>query len=169
MFATKVCTNGQGSNSFNLGDKTFPSGKQFTLITDHQPLTAIFIPEKGVSTTTAARLQRYGLFLSGYSFNIVYRNTTLHGNAHLGVTKEEEEEVKLLAIQQIEPLPVTAEDIRTDTQRDPTLAKLYQFGMQGWHLDVGRYLKPYLNRKDKLTIELDCLMWGMRVVVPKKF
>ena len=45
-------------------------GKRFTLITDHQPLTAIFNPEKGVSTTTAARLQRYGVFLSGYSFNI---------------------------------------------------------------------------------------------------
>ena len=56
-------------------------GKWFTLITDHQPLTAIFNPEKGVSTTAAARLQRYGIFLSGYSFNIVYRNTTLHVNA----------------------------------------------------------------------------------------
>ena len=58
---------------------------------------------------------------------MVYPNTTLHGNADalsrlptnsqdLGVTKEEEEEVKLLAIQQIELLPVTAEDIRTDTK-----------------------------------------------------
>ena len=152
-------------------------GKRFTLITDHQPLTAIFNPEKGVSTTTAARLQRYGVFLSGYCFNIVYRNTTLHGNADalsrlptnsqdLGSNKEEE--VKLLAIQQIEPLPATAEDIRTNTQRDPTLAKVYQFVLQGWPLETGKDLKPYMDRKDELTIEQDCLMWGMRVIVPKK-
>ena len=107
--------------------------------------------------------------MSGYSFNIVYWNTTLHGNVDtlsrldtnsqdLGSNKEEE--VKLLAIQQIEPLPVTAEDIRTSTQRDPTLAKVYQFVLQGWPLETGRDLKPYMDRKDELTIEQDCLMWG---------
>ena len=90
------------------------------------------------------------------------------GNSQdLGSTKEEEE-VKLRAIQQIEPLPVTAEDIRTNTQRDPTLAKVYLFVLQGWPLETGRDLKPYMDRKDELTIEQDCLMWGMHVVVPKK-
>ena len=43
-----------GVKKFNL----FLYGKKFTLITDHKPLMTIFSPQKGISTTTAARLQR---------------------------------------------------------------------------------------------------------------
>ena len=56
-------------------------GSHFTLITDHQPLTVIFRPDKGISITTAARLQRYAMFLAGYDFEIKYRNTSQHANA----------------------------------------------------------------------------------------
>ena len=39
-------------------------GRHFTLITDHRPLLSIFSPTKGVNSTTAARLQRYALYLA---------------------------------------------------------------------------------------------------------
>ena len=39
-------------------------GRRFTLVTDHEPLTAIFHPNKGVPAMTAARLQHYTLFLA---------------------------------------------------------------------------------------------------------
>ena len=46
---------------------------------------------------------------------------------------------------------------------------MYQFVLQGWPLETGRDLKPYMDRKDELKIEQDCLMWGnLLVVVPKK-
>ena len=51
------------------------------MITDHQPLLIIFSPTKGLPATTAARLQRYAVFLLGYSYDIEYRNTKLHTNA----------------------------------------------------------------------------------------
>ena len=35
-------------------------GRNFTLITDHKPLTTIFHPEKAVPVTAAARIQRWG-------------------------------------------------------------------------------------------------------------
>ena len=57
-------------------------------------------------------------------------------------------EVKLLANQQIEPLPVMAEDI-INTQKDPTLAKVYQFVLQGWPLETGRDLR--VDRKVELS------------------
>ena len=36
-------------------------GRKFTILTDHQPLTQIFHPLKGIPGTTAAKLQRYAL------------------------------------------------------------------------------------------------------------
>jgi hypothetical protein len=48
-------------------------GRYFSLLTDHKPSVSIFHPEKGISTT--ARMQRYALFLSGYDYDIAYKNT----------------------------------------------------------------------------------------------
>ena len=41
-------------------------GTQFTLITDHKPLTHIFGPASGIPPLGAARIQRWALILSGY-------------------------------------------------------------------------------------------------------
>ncbi|XP_021339765.1 uncharacterized protein K02A2.6-like, partial [Mizuhopecten yessoensis] len=56
-------------------------GRRFTLLTDHKPLVAIFNPEKSIPTTTASRMQRYALFLSGLTYDIEYKHTKAHGNA----------------------------------------------------------------------------------------
>lgn len=56
-------------------------GRPFTLYTDHQPLTSIFHPRKSIPVVTAARLQRYALFLAGYDYSIQYKNTKVHSNA----------------------------------------------------------------------------------------
>ena len=56
-------------------------GNSFALITDHQPLTSILHPEKGLPSVTAARLHRYAVLLSGHSYDIRYRNTTSNANA----------------------------------------------------------------------------------------
>ena len=58
-------------------------GNQFSLITDHQPLASILHPEKGLPSVTAARPHtcRYAVLLSGYSYDIRYRNTTCRANA----------------------------------------------------------------------------------------
>ena len=60
---------------------TYLFGRHFTLITDNQPLVSIFSPKKGISMMTAARLQRYALYLTGYDYDIEYRNTKRHTNA----------------------------------------------------------------------------------------
>ena len=44
--------------------------RHFSIITDHQPLTAIFHSYKNIPATSAARLQRYAIFLSGHNYSI---------------------------------------------------------------------------------------------------
>jgi hypothetical protein len=60
---------------------TYIFARHFTLRTDHKPLTAIFSPTKAIPATTAARLQRYALFLSGFDYEIEHRSSTQHCNA----------------------------------------------------------------------------------------
>ena len=50
-------------------------GREFTLQTDHKPLTIIFGKNKGIPPTTAGRLQRWALILMGYSYDIEYKST----------------------------------------------------------------------------------------------
>ncbi|CAC5423727.1 unnamed protein product [Mytilus coruscus] len=59
-----------GVKKFN----TFLYGRKFTLITDHQPLTAIFNPEKSIPVTIPplGYSVRYAIFLSGFIYNIEY-------------------------------------------------------------------------------------------------
>ena len=47
-------------------------GREFTLMTDHQPLLKILGPHEGVPTLAAARLQRWALILSAYRYNLQY-------------------------------------------------------------------------------------------------
>eukprot|EP00731_Ephydatia_muelleri_P034387 Em0057g19a len=114
-------------------------GSHFTLITDHQPLTVIFRPDKGISITTAARLQRYAMFLAGYDFEIKYRNTSQHANAdalsRLPLPSQdgtEQDGMGNLFIKQIENLPITAMSLKGATQNDPILAKVLHFTLSGW-------------------------------------
>ena len=62
-------------------------GRRFTLITDHQPLTAILGPKRGIPTLAAARMQRWALLLTAYTYDIQYRSSKAHANAD-GLSRE---------------------------------------------------------------------------------
>ena len=56
-------------------------GRNFNLITDHKPLTAILGPKKGIPSLAAARLQRWAILLSAYNCDIIFKPTQAHSNA----------------------------------------------------------------------------------------
>lgn len=59
----------------------FLYGRNFTLITDHQPLQIIFNPNKSLSSVTTARLIRWSIFLSAYNYTIKYKKGSSISNA----------------------------------------------------------------------------------------
>ncbi len=59
----------------------FRYGRSFTLFTDHKPLTTILGPKQGIAPLAAARMQRWALILSVYTYSIRFRPTQCHGNA----------------------------------------------------------------------------------------
>ena len=152
-------------------------GRKFTLITDHKPLTAIFGPKKGIPSLAAARLQRWALLLSTYDYNIHFKPTQEHGNAdalsRLPLPVQdfpqtvEIEAVSVFNIAQIQALPVTFQQVQLATRRDPTLSKVMTYVQSGWPNQVTEELKSYHNRRQEIVIQNDCLMWGIRIIIPK--
>ena len=146
------------------------------IYTDHKPLTSILNPKKGISPLSAARLQRWALILSAYNYKIVYKSTQAHNNADrllrlpMVVNKEQKQlpEPSVFNVRQIENLTVTAMQLKTVTQRDPVLSNVLHYSKQGWPTTVTDDLKPYWMKRTEISVEDDCLMWGIRVIVPAK-
>ena len=141
-------------------------GRRFTLVTDHKPLESIFNPEKGVPAMTAARLQRYALFLTSFEYNIEYKSTKKHCNAdglsRLPLQQEEKGEGDLDSSDvfystQFDPLPVTCELVAKETQRDPNLARVYEAILKGWS-ERPEGDKLYHNRRNELSIHQGCIL-----------
>ena len=100
----------------------------------HQPLVSIFNPQKGIPATSAAGLQRYALYLSGFTYTIQYKGTKSHGNADglslLPLQADDDDNnnsavdaTHVFYIEQFENLPVTCKEVCQATRNDPTLSK----------------------------------------------
>ena len=89
-------------------------GRKFTLITDHQPLTSILGPKKGIPSLAATRLQRWAVLFSAYDYVIRYKSTHSHGNADglsrlplpSETTSSDPDSASTFNIGQIQALPV---------------------------------------------------------------
>ena len=146
------------------------------LVTDHKPLNDIFHPKKGVPAMTAARLQRYALFLAGFDCDIEYKSMTKHCNAdglsHFPLQQTEREETEMglsevFHVTQFELLPVASEAVARETRRDPILARVYESIVKAWSICIDGD-KPYYQWHNELTVHQGCLLWGIRVVIPGK-
>ena len=154
-------------------------GRQFVLVTDHKPLTTILGNKRGIPPLAAARLQRWSLILSAYSYTIEFRPTKQHANAdglsRLPLGNRHEASLDCIAIDafmigQIQALSVTTEQVKTATRQDRVLSQVYRYTLNGWpdKLKIAEEFKPFAQQKQELTIEGNCVLWGNRVVIPLK-
>ena len=74
----------------------------------------------------------------------------------------------VLLMEHLENSPVTADDIRTWTRRDPQLARVFQFVQQGWPSNGVPELEKYSAMRSELTVYEGCILWGTRVIIPKQ-
>jgi len=69
-------------------------------------------------------------------------------------------------------IPVLAEDVTKATKVDPILSKVHQFVLNGWPVKCDQLpgvFKPFYHRRDEISCEEGCVLWGARVVIPKMF
>ena len=140
------------------------------------PLTTILAPKKGIPPLAAARMQHWALFLSAYSYEISFHPTAAHSKAD-GLSRLLTVESDLPAafveatavnLAQLEALPLRTSEIRVATRSDRLLSQVLHYLKYGWPDKIKECLLPYWRRRYKLTVEGDCVLWGLRVVVPTK-
>lgn len=124
-------------------------GRQFHLITDHKPLLSIFNPGAAMPSKTASRLHRWALVMSAYNFTLEYVSTDQNTADDLS---------RIIAAYNV---------LKKETCRDPLLSRVVSYIKDVWPHEIeDRDLKPYLNRRRELYLELGCVMLGHRVVIP---
>lgn len=156
----------------------FLFGSKFLLYTDHQALTILFGEKRAIPPIAAARLQRWAIILSAYSYEIKFKAGKDIANAdalsRLPVKGEPENDETysdlelLTAFSDYMQTPITAKDVAAKTAQDPVLSRVSKLILHGWPHAIGDpLLKPYQVRQHELSLDRDCITWGTRVVIPE--
>ena len=65
-------------------------------------------------------------------------------------------------------LPVRIQHIAQVTRTDSVLSYVLEFTHTHWPAQIPDHLQPYFVRCNELTVEENCLLWGIHVIVPLK-
>ena len=151
-------------------------GRHFTILTDHKPLERIFGPKTAIPSLAAMRLQRWAIILSAFDYSIRFipskENAVADALSRLPLPSTLSGENAIFKVEErlIDSLPITHKEISHATRVDPVLSKVLEFVRHGWpqHVEDLR-LKPFFNRRFELSVEQDCLLWGLRVIIPTRY
>lgn len=145
----------------------------FTLLCDHKALINIFGEKKGIPQYAASRLQRWSIILSTYNYEIKYvksENNYADALSRLPLTNKTELEPDFAHILYVsENLPIDYKKIAQYTRNDPILNKVRGYCLHGWPENkIEEQYKVFYNKKDQLHLEQGCILWGFRIIIPKK-
>ncbi|XGW25993.1 hypothetical protein V3C99_006978 [Haemonchus contortus] len=158
-------------------------GRHFKLLTDHKPLLAIFGNKKGIPVYTANRLQRWSLLMLNYNFTIEHRTSNNFGQADAlsrliaeQTTPPEDVIMAKINVDAINlfmdastKLPVTADAVAEETLKDIQLKEVLQCVQTGrWPKKPKDELLRFNSMRNTLTTHRGCLLFGDRIVIPKK-
>ena len=146
----------------------------FTVITDHQPLLGRLGEDRAISAMASARIERWALTLGNYQYHLCFRPGRKIANAD-GLSRLPVDEAPtevpvpaevVLSMTTLDKSPVTAAQVATWTRRDPLLSAVVRFVQHGWPDSPGEEYAVYIRRKEELSVQAGCLMWGSRVIIP---
>ena len=152
-------------------------GRKFKLRTDHKPLLKIFAPDSTTPVLAAVRLQCWSLLLSSYQYKIEFKpsaevtSSDALSRLHLQYSASVMEKIFQVPVVQLRKDPVSVLEIARQTARNLVFAKTLLWvamTQNGWpvHFCTTPELKPFFLRKDELSVEQGCLMWGLRTIIP---
>ena len=116
------------------------------------------------------------VLLSGYNFDITFKNLAGNGNADfffsrfpvqsLADNEDLDPDEHYVFATVTDELTVTAVEIAEDSKKDSVLVKLYEYTSSGWPGTCPSLeRRPFWNHRDELSLENGCLLWGGRVII----
>eukprot|EP00096_Caligus_rogercresseyi_P015395 TRINITY_DN783_c0_g1_i10.p1 TRINITY_DN783_c0_g1~~TRINITY_DN783_c0_g1_i10.p1 ORF type:complete len:755 (+),score=-63.82 TRINITY_DN783_c0_g1_i10:668-2932(+) len=150
-------------------------GRSFKLVTDCKPLLGLFTASKPLPDHTSGRLQRWSLMLQSYSFELMHRSGEKLGTADtlsrlpLPYSPESvpvcSEWVNLVGV--LDSVPLSVDEVQRLTGEDPILSVVYAYCQDGWPRNIPKELYPFAHRKNELSLQDGCILWGNRIIIPK--
>lgn len=148
-------------------------GRKFVIRTDHKALQYIFHPSKNIPAMTAAKLQRWSLFLSVYDYELNFVPGKDIGNAD-GLSRnplsDEADDVDMVNGLTLQcELPITAADVAKASRNDALLSTVINSVWRGWstsHQTMHTELRVFYLLRHELSVEEGVLLRGHRVVIP---
>ena len=122
-------------------------------------------------------------FHSGYQYKIrckkSHKNAIADGQSRLPMANTEHgeafgifnlAEITDFHLAQLNKGPINSQQIARCTEADPLLAKVHNYICTNWEGEghIGTELAPYFRCRNELTIEQNCILKGIRVVIPAK-
>lgn len=151
----------------------FLFGRQFELRTDHKPLSYILGKNVGIPQTAASRLQRWATCLAAYDFTIKFVNSKDNGPAdalsRLPLPSDGGAPRPLMTYINLvqECMPVNFRDVAKETAKDVLFCRILGYVKFGWPSVISSDdLKIYWMRRNEITIDLGCLIYKYRIMVP---
>ncbi|XP_037270818.1 uncharacterized protein LOC119163031 [Rhipicephalus microplus] len=154
--------------------------RQFTLVTDHQPLLGLLKPDRQTPPMAAARIQQWALFLGGYQYKLQYvpgklptadALSRLPAPAAAEPVAEGEAPEYVQSLEALDEGIVTTYELQELTAKDSLLARVTEYILHSWPRTtsgVAPDLLPFFDRKMELSMAPRLIYWGNRVVIPRK-
>lgn len=155
--------------------RKFLLGRQFKHVTDNKPLASIV--SNKLPALAASRIQRWLLKLNEFNYEVEIRRSGQIPVADwlsrlskvIRNTMKKEDETTICFQQSFEKLSaVTSKTVANETARDPILSLAIKYIHNGWPNKVPENMQSLKSKEAELTVEAGCILWGLRVVIPKK-
>jgi transposase InsO family protein len=145
----------------------FLFGRQFSLVTDHRPLTFVFGHHSQLPERVSARLQRWAITLSGYNYVISYRKSADMRSDALSRLVAPDGAAQTHHIGRVmlsEGSMLDTQDLVSHTRKCPELRRLAEAIRTGCFNEPD--VRCYKAISDELSVQDGLVIRGSRLVVP---
>lgn len=154
--------------------KYFLLGRNFELRTDHKTLLGLFGRGKSISTDSNARLVRWSVLLSQYSYDLTHKkgkvNYVADALSRLPISDDIRSQVPMEYVKMIQSLDFfdfSFKTVQNLTRNDSVLSKIISYVKFGWP-NNDRSCNEYSKFKKDLSIYDNVLLFRNRIVVPSE-
>lgn len=153
----------------------FVCGRPFTIVTDANSIKEMFSPDKANAAVATARIQRWGMYLAAFDYNIIHRSSSKMGvpDALSRLPLKEyasdldDQAINMIGLCEFDWL--SYQDVDREAKRDPVLKRVTQLCLEGFDQKSCRdspAIVPFYRIRNDLALENGLLFYRNRIVVP---